>query len=145
MLTWRPQNDLFWERPPPSLTLVISAGLGKGCLPNHLNKNPTARGFTRPTTARTAGWASPSRATRGCRTRKRRRISVGGSPWARGSNPLGDASPVKTQLPKANRPFDLLASPSWSSFSHDPKRLTLYFWVLWASENTNEWFAMVSK
>ena len=29
-----------------------------------------------------------------------------------------------TQLPKANRPFDLLVSPGWSSFSHGPKRLS---------------------
>ena len=39
-----------------------------------------------------------------------------------------------TQLPKANRPFHLLVFPFWSSFSHGPKRLTFYFWVLWASE-----------
>ena len=31
-----------------------------------------------------------------------------------------------------------LVCPFWSSFSHGPKRLTLYFWVLWASENTCE-------
>ena len=33
-----------------------------------------------------------------------------------------------------SRPFDLLVSPFWSSFSHCPKRSTFYFWVLWASE-----------
>ena len=33
-----------------------------------------------------------------------------------------------------SRPFDLLVFPFWSSFSHGPKRLTFYFWVLWASE-----------
>ena len=44
-------------------------------------------------------------------------------------------------MPKQNsvaqsRPFDLLASPFWSSFSHGLKRVTFYFWVLWASEKT---------
>ena len=34
-----------------------------------------------------------------------------------------------------SRPFDLLVFPFWSSFSHGPKRLTFYFWVLWASES----------
>ena len=29
-----------------------------------------------------------------------------------------------SQLFKANRPFDLLAFPFWSIFSHGPKRLT---------------------
>ena len=32
------------------------------------------------------------------------------------------------------RPFDLLVSPFWSSFSHDPKRFTFYSWIIWASE-----------
>ena len=36
-----------------------------------------------------------------------------------------------------SQPFDLLVSPFWSIFSHGPKRLTFYFWVLWATE---KWF-----
>ena len=33
-----------------------------------------------------------------------------------------------------SRPFDLLIFPFLSSFSHGPKRLPFYSWVLWASE-----------
>ena len=33
-----------------------------------------------------------------------------------------------------SRPFDLLVFRVWSIFSHDPKRLTFYFQVLWVSE-----------
>ena len=31
------------------------------------------------------------------------------------------------------RPFDLLVSHVWSIFNTGPKRLTFYFWVLWAT------------
>ena len=41
---------------------------------------------------------------------------------------------LETQLPKANRPFNLLVFQFWSFFSKGPKRLTLYFWVVWATE-----------
>ena len=30
--------------------------------------------------------------------------------------------------------LDLLVVPFWSTLSHGPKRLTLYFWILWATE-----------
>ena len=43
-----------------------------------------------------------------------------------------------------SRPFNLLVFPFWSSFSHGPKRLTFYFWVLWASEFCFRWFPLVS-
>ena len=35
-----------------------------------------------------------------------------------------------------SRPFNLLVFQFRSIFSHGPKRLTFYFWVLWASEFT---------
>ena len=38
-----------------------------------------------------------------------------------------------SQLPKADL-FDLLVFPCWPIFSGGAKRLTFYFWVLWASE-----------
>ena len=37
-----------------------------------------------------------------------------------------------------SQPFDLLVSPFWSIFSHGPKRLTFYFWVLWATETKTD-------
>ena len=43
--------------------------------------------------------------------------------------------PLCSQLPKANRPFDLLVSPLWSIFvSAGPKRLAFDVRVLWATD-----------
>ena len=36
-----------------------------------------------------------------------------------------------------SRPFDLLVFPFWTIFRGAAKRLTFYFWVLWASEVNN--------
>ena len=40
-----------------------------------------------------------------------------------------------SQLSKANRPFNFMVFKFWSIFSKGPKRLTFYFWVLWATES----------
>ena len=48
-------------------------------------------------------------------------------------NPNLPPPPTKNYVAQS-QPFDLLVSPFWSSFSRGPRRLTFYFWVLWASE-----------
>ena len=49
----------------------------------------------------------------------------------------------KTRPVAQSRPFNVFVFHFWSIFSHGSKRLTFYFWVLWASERHNQWLSFL--